>query len=116
MGEAGSHARSLELVWEAARKPGELRALAEGLLAACDGRLRAELPDWLGHIKCLVATPSGAAYASLTGAGEPVTWAGGIREASPRATVTLYAAVWGAGGTLVAEAVEKALEGMRDEG
>ncbi|MEN9933692.1 MAG: hypothetical protein RLZZ387_271 [Chloroflexota bacterium] len=113
MSDAGSATGQAVLEWERPREWPELRRLAEGLLAECDERLRAELPDWIGHVKALVATGEGAAYASLTGAGEPVTWRGALGSPAARATVTLYAIVWAAPEELARAIVDAALERLR---
>jgi len=109
--EAGSSAQSVELRWDSAREPAELMRLAEELLAGCDARLRETVTDWIGHVKVLIATLEGAAYASLTGAGEPITWAGTLKNPAAQATVSLYAVVWGVSDEVVARAVEEAIGG-----
>lgn len=109
MTDAASYSQKIARSWEAAQGPAELHALAERLLADCDAVLRAELPEWIGHLKALVATPRGAAYASLTGAGEPVTWRGALAAPAATAEITLYAVVWGAPEPLVRAAVEGSL-------
>jgi hypothetical protein len=116
--DAANASRQVALEWDEPRSWPELRALAEGLLAACDAALRPELPDWIGHLKALVATPEGAAYASLTGAGEPVTWRGALAQPTRRAEVTLYAVVWAAPEPVLQAAVDAAMEDLprRHEG
>ena len=108
--------QQVTLEWDAPRHWPELRALAEGLLAACDGRIGAEQPDWIGHVKALVATEEGAAYASLTGAGEPVTWRGALARPAARAEVTLYAVIWAAPEALAQAAVSGALAPLEGRG
>lgn len=113
MTDAGSYSQQIARSWDAPQRPDELHALAERLLADCDAALRAELPDWIGHLKALLVTPGGAAYASLTGAGEPVTWRGALASPAEAAEVTLYAVVWGAPEPLVRAAVQAALAQVR---
>ena len=113
--DAGSYAQQVTCAWPTPRAWGELRALAERLLAACDARLARELPAWVGHVKALVVTAEGAAYASLTGAGEAITWRGALARPAARAEVTLYAVVWAADEALVRAAVEAALAQVGEE-
>jgi hypothetical protein len=110
MTDAGSASQQLTLEWERPRTWPELKAMAECLVTACDDALRRDHPDWLGHVKALVVTAEGAAYASLTGAGEPITWRGTLHEDAARADVTLYAVVWGVPEALVQTAVAEALQ------
>jgi hypothetical protein len=109
MADAGSAAQQVIRVWEQPRAWPELKALAERLVMACDTALRHDHPDWLGHVKTLVVTAEGAAYASLTGAGEPITWRGTLHQPATRAEITLYAVVWGAPERLVQAVVAEAL-------
>ncbi len=109
MSEAGSAARRVEMEWEAPQPWPELRRLAEELLAAFDGRLTQEAPDWLGHCKVLVATAEGCAYASLTAAGERATWRGALALPAMAAAFTVYAVIWAAPEAAVETAVAHAI-------
>jgi hypothetical protein len=109
MSEAGSAARRVEMEWEVPQPWPELRRLAEELLAAFDGRLAREAPDWIGHCKVLVATAEGCAYASITAAGERASWRGTLVLPATAAAFTVYAVVWATPETAVETAVAHAI-------
>jgi hypothetical protein len=110
MNEAGSAARKVHLEWTTGpRAWPELRQLAETTLHACAASLARHTSEWLGHLKLLLESEHGAAYCSITGAGERLSWRGALPEPASRVTVTLYGVVWGMSDSAVAAAVDAAL-------
>lgn len=105
MDDAGSAARRVELTFDTPEDWPALRQRVEGVLRDLDRRLCVRASDWVGHCKALVATADGSAYASLTGAGEAISWRGELREPASRAELTIYAAVWGLTEEVVTEAL-----------
>lgn len=108
MHTAGTHTARVAIAWDAPQSWPALQSLGEALLTACDAAVRPHAPTWLGHCKALFATGDQAAYASLTGADEPITWRGTLLPTAS-ATVTLYAVVYGADDATVTAAVDNAL-------
>lgn len=108
MDNAGSAVRRLALAWDEPPAWPVLRQLAELTLRACAAKLAQVDPEWLGHLKLLLETGQGAAYCSITGAGEPLSWRGTVPTPVSPVTVTLYGVVWGMADASVAEAVDGA--------
>jgi len=93
----------------AGRQGRALPATIEALLRDCDRLLAQYAPRWLGHCKVLAETAHGAAYASLTGAGEPISWSGTLPQHIDQAMITVYGAVYGASDEVVAAALDAAM-------
>lgn len=107
MHSAGNAARRVRLTtpqpWPA------LQQLAEALLVAINADLIRSAPHWLGHCKLLVETDRGSAYASLTGADEPISWRGTLTGPFGQIGLTAYGVVYGATDQAVAAAINRAL-------
>lgn len=106
---AASAAHQVQCAWDVPRDWPMLRQLIEELTQDCAQHITAAAPEWLGHLKTLIVTDEGAAYASITGAGEPLTWRGALSLPASAATITLYAVVWALDDATVTAAVEAAL-------
>jgi hypothetical protein len=85
--------------------PLALHTAVEALLRDCNRRLIELSPGWLGHCKALIEGGDGSAYASLTGADQPITWRGQLHGSASEATLTLYCAVYGLDDTAIEGAV-----------
>lgn len=77
------------------------------LLHTCDELIRRHAPPWLGHCKALIETPHGNAYASITGAHEPLSWRGAIPPSSEQPMVTVYCVAYGVTNEQMAEIVDQ---------
>lgn len=109
---AGSAVRQVELGGSTPRSWPALQQLVAALLATCDLLIAARAPGWLGHCKALISTPDGSAYASITGADEPLSWRGSLAHGlAPDAPLrlTLYCIAYGPDDATMAEVVERAL-------
>jgi len=80
------------------------------LLQACDDGLVQHTTDWLGHCKALIEADGAAAYGSITGAGEPVSWRGTLHTSVTHAAITVYGVVYAVPDEVVVAVVQQALQ------
>jgi hypothetical protein len=109
MHTAGSAAERVTIAWDTPHDWSMVQSILAALLHACDDGLAQHTADWLGHCKALVEADGAAAYGSITGAGEPLSWRGSLPMPLRAATITLYAVVYAVPDAAVAVVVRDAL-------
>ncbi len=109
MHHVGTATRRVAITEDAPQSWPAAQQLVEVLLHTCDQLISRHAPDWLGHCKALLEADGGCAYASLTAAGEPISWRGSL-ENIDALTLTLYGAVYGVPDAVLQTVVEQALQ------
>jgi hypothetical protein len=109
MHDAGAATKRVIVAWNMPRNWPQIQELLGALLQSCEQALTQHNPHWLGHCKALVEAGGNAAYGSITGADEPLSWRGGLRAPVNEATITLYCVVYGMHDAAVETALIEAL-------
>ena len=107
--KAGTAARRRTVHWLEPRSPEATRALVTELLGAIGERLKAVNPQWIGHVKIMIAGGGEACYCSLTAAVDQPHWAGALQRDIADAELTVYAAIYSLSDAQVAQAVDETL-------
>ncbi len=106
---AGTAAKRVNITWNDPQDWDQIQRILALLLQYCEQVLAQHNATWLGHCKALVQADGGAAYGSITGAGEPLSWRGTLPEPVSETTITLYCVVYAVPEDLVVATVEAAL-------
>jgi hypothetical protein len=109
MHNAGTAVKRVAVTWRLPQEWTEVQQVLAALLQDCERSLAQHNPHWLGHCKALVEAGGSAAYGSITGADEPLSWRGVLHEPASEATLTLYCVVYAMADETVEAAVQKAL-------
>lgn len=110
MHTAGTAAQRVIVRWSEPQDWTQVQQVLAALLQTCSSALAQHNPDWLGHCKALAEADRQAAYGSMTGADEPLSWRGALRGASSEVVMTLYAVVYALPDDVVEAAVRSALQ------
>lgn len=109
MHTAATAAKRVDVTWNEPQSWGQVEHILAQLLHHCERSLAQINASWLGHCKALVQADGSAAYGSVTGAGDPLSWRGVLREPVIHATITLYCVAYAVPEDTVVAAVETAI-------
>lgn len=110
MHNAGAAVKRISIAWEEPHSWSQIQQLLATLLQCCERSLAQHNPKWLGHCKALVEAGNDAAYGSITGADEPLSWRGILREPASEAVITLYCVIYAMPDGIVEMVVQETIQ------